>query len=137
VFSANAADIARGRTRKTTRLGWRSLILDSTDKPIACLDVTERPGAPPGYGVDGPVSAGALNDALAAAENFAMTTPHRYEVRLLRLDRMLLAGLWLQGRHTRIILTRDGVAAPPQPVLHARSEFIHLVESRISNGISA
>jgi hypothetical protein len=130
VFAGREADIARGRTRLLQHLGWRGLLLDSADAPIACVDFATHQGASPAYGVDGPIAARALYDALQAAEAFAETTPQRYRLRLLRLDRILVAGLWLQGRHTKVILVRDGVTGPPGSDRLARSEFLRLVEHR-------
>jgi hypothetical protein len=137
VFTALHAHVARGTTRAIAHLGWRGLILDSAEAPVACVDIMDRAGQTPAYGIDGPTAARALHDALMAAEGFAATTPHRYRLRLLRLDSLLLSALWLQGRHSRFILTRDGPATPPRPTLLPRSRFVRWVKSRtaIANSI--
>jgi hypothetical protein len=131
VYAIAEQDIARGRTKARQPLGWYGLVSDSEHEPIACVGIAHHPDDGTAYAVEGPVAARRLHDTLHAAEAFARTTRHRYRLRVLRLHRLQIDVVWLQGRHTRVIIMRDGVASRTEPRLMARSVFQRLIKDRL------
>jgi hypothetical protein len=131
VYALAEEAMARGRTKPRRPLGWYGLVTDSEHEPMACAGITHRPADGPAYAIEGPAAARLLHDALHVAEAFARTTRHRYRLRVFRFHRLQIDVVWLQGRHTRVIIIRDGGASQTEPRLMARSVFQSLIKNRL------
>jgi hypothetical protein len=143
VFSMNASDVVRGRTRSGLQIGWRGLVVDDEGAPIACVDINNGlsgtnidekvvalDATMPEYTVNGPAMTKVLYDALLMAEESTRPLKRPYRARLIKIEATFVTSLWLQGRDTKIIVVRDGIGNPPPLTVCSREEFITLIRSR-------
>lgn len=106
-YYLDARDFLTGELDRSTRTGWRALVL-AFESPAAVVDITVSDAGEPRFAARGKNAAIALEQALDLVG--ALDLKGDYEVRWLSMADIYVTAVWLSGARNRFVPTRMGGA---------------------------
>jgi hypothetical protein len=118
------------RWKELVSVGWRALVLEDA-KPISLILI--HPTVSNGsmsIAIRGAESAVAFYRALVAAEELGAKLNGNYYVNFITFPNIYVTAVWLKGKSSFFIPTRDGSRSRPEPKILNRQTFLKLVRTQ-------
>ncbi len=133
VVAGSGDDFMKDRRGSALRhTGWRGLVRDGHQRPVASIDVFPGEGREqPSIAVRGSEAAEAMAKVVTAADTLAQPSRESMQAVFLNLPSLFVTAIWLQGKEDHFIPTRIDEGLRPGVEIYAEARFRALVSERL------